>query len=520
MAIFFQKKERHVIPNWRSFENTAQLGELNASDKLELSTSYKPDISDLLEEWRHLKNIGLAGDLLGVGITCNQQENPIIQEISDYILLHRSEATSALITAAYKIKDSQNEKKTSSFEINSIDSFLLRKNLSILYERINFFKKRLISNPRNPVAWVELARLYAINGQDLKAEKAMKNALFLAPENRFVLRNMARFFAHIGDIEFAHDFIRKSKLVNIDPWLMATEISLADMRERGSRFTKQGVSIVNSNSFHPFNISELSSAIATLEMKNGNIKASRNFFDKSLIHPNDNSLAQAEWASQEDSKLLTISPKDFCIHNSFEALARNEFEHDKWEKAIEFSKLWFLDLPFSKTSILFGSSIASCKLKDHEQAVNIAKLGLISHPNDPQLLNNIAYSLSFNNQLEEAEKMLNQIRKEDCDYGDINSICIIATKGLLHFRQGNKEKGRNYYLKALELTKYANDHYFNSLALVNYIREEIIANDIEIKDFIPKINEIRRHYKGKDIADLADDVLKMYDESTNTQHRI
>ena len=35
------------------------------------------------------------------------------------------------------------------------------------------------------------------------------------------------------------------------------------------------------------------------------------------------------------------------------------------------------------------------KLKDNLQAVEIAKLGLLSHPNDPHLLNNIIYSLCF-----------------------------------------------------------------------------------------------------------------------------
>ncbi len=50
MAHLFQKKDRHVIPNWRSFENTSRLGELNGSKSIELDSTFKPDISDLVEE--------------------------------------------------------------------------------------------------------------------------------------------------------------------------------------------------------------------------------------------------------------------------------------------------------------------------------------------------------------------------------------------------------------------------------------------------------------------------------------
>ena len=51
MAYLFGKKDRHVIPNWRSFENTAKLGELNGSKNIRLDTSFKPDISDVLDDW-------------------------------------------------------------------------------------------------------------------------------------------------------------------------------------------------------------------------------------------------------------------------------------------------------------------------------------------------------------------------------------------------------------------------------------------------------------------------------------
>jgi hypothetical protein len=34
--------------------------------------------------------------------------------------------------------------------------------------------------------------------------------------------------------------------------------------------------------------------------------------------------------------------------------------------------------------------------------------------------------------------------------------------------------------------------------------------------FIPKLEEIKKHYEGKDISDMADDVLKTYKEKART----
>jgi Tfp pilus assembly protein PilF len=520
MANIFENKDRHVIPNWRSFENTAKLGELNGSKTIQLNSSFKPDISDLLEDWKENKNLGVAGDILGVAIVCNQQNDKIVKDVSDFVIKQANDATPALIKAANSIRQNKKEEIDFPFEIKNIQTFAFRENLEALFQRIKWYKQRLIQNPNNPIAWVELSRLYSINGQEIQAEKAMRNALFLAPENRFVLRNMARFFVHIGDIDFAHDNIKKSIITQHDPWVMATEIALADLRGRGSTFAKKGIQLINSNSFHPFNITELSSSIGTLELSNSSIKKSKKLFEKSLIHPNDNSLAQAEWVSQEENRILNFDPSKFNVNNSFEALARDAKEKKNWNKAIELSKNWFLDLPFSKGGILFGNEIATSKLKDHTKAVEIAKLGLVSHPNDHQLLNNIVYSLCLDNKIEEAEKHFNKIRLSQLDDSDINKVCITATKGLLHFRKGQSELGRKFYLDSMQLAKDLNNSYLSSLAFINYSREEVLLNEKDLSPIVPKLLEIKKKTTNEDISALVDEVIDLKNKKTNTQHGV
>ncbi|OXG06183.1 hypothetical protein BC749_102157 [Flavobacterium araucananum] len=103
MADFFEKKDRHLIPNWRSFDNTAKLGELNGSKSIKLDSSFKPDISDLLDGWNDSQSIGIAGDILGVALVCNQSDNQTVKNISKFVLQNQEIASKAIIEAANNI---------------------------------------------------------------------------------------------------------------------------------------------------------------------------------------------------------------------------------------------------------------------------------------------------------------------------------------------------------------------------------------------------------------------------------
>lgn len=512
MADFFEKKDRHLIPNWRSFENTAKLGELNGSKSIKLDSSFKPDISDLIDGWNESKSIGFAADILGVALVCNQEENQVVRNISQFVLQNQETASKAIIEAAKNILKPKKEEIQLNFDISNPHEFGDKTNLLEIHIKINNLKKKLTESPYNPILWVEIARFYSILGQDKRSEKALLNAFYLAPDNRYILRSISRFYVHIGDFDLAHDIIRKSNLTKLDPWLMATEIALATLRGRNSIFTKTGIQLVNSNNFHPFNISELASSVASVELKNASIIKSKKLFQLSLISPNDNSLAQAEWASQEDRNLMNVEPNKFNLVNSFEASAREFFDEGNWQESINHSKKWFFDQPFSKLGVLFGNEVASRKLRDNNQAVEIAKLGLISHPQDPHLLNNIIYALCLQNKIDEAEHFFKKVKKEHLNSREFSGICLTATTGLLYFRKGFYDLGREYYTKAIKIANDEKLTYFSSLAYINYIREEILIGQ-DVKEALPTLDKIVKNNVGKDIAEDAKEVLELYKKS-------
>ncbi|MFN8339970.1 MAG: hypothetical protein U0T36_13230 [Saprospiraceae bacterium] len=506
MASISGNKDRNVIPNWRKFEITANLGELNGSLNSKLNSSFKPDIADLLEDWEEEKSIGIAGDILGAAIICNQTKNDKVQEIAKFIEKNQHISSLALLDSAKFVVEQAKIHKDNYVKENSLHHEFSLQNL---YNQIAYQKNILKKNQRNAIAWVELSRLYSIQGLDSKAERSMKNALYIAPENRFVLRSMSRLFSHLGDVEFADNFLKKADITEYDPWVMATSIALSDMRGKNSKFAKSGLLKINSSNLHPFSTSELSSALATLEMRNGKIKNSKKLFNGSLKNPNDNSLAQAEWASQRELRLDNVNPHKFNLSNSFEALARDSKEKGEWENSIKYSKDWFLDMPYSKGAVLFGYDIALHKLKDTIQASEIGKLGLISHSNDHSLINNIMYALSLSNNTNEAEILYNKIKNSKLDRLNTTNICLTATKGLLNYRKGNIEEGRRLYIEAMDLAKKLDNDELTNLALVNFAREEILATKLYDTELLGKLKQLKNRSKDENVLEIIDQVLNL-----------
>ena len=187
MANFFEKKDRHIIPNWRSFENTTKLGELNGSKNIKLDSSFKPDISDLIENWNESNCIGIAGDILGVALVCNQESDKTVIDVSTFVLQNKHLASKAIIEVAKKILQPKQAEIELSLDINEPNTFNDKSNLFEIYNKISSFKKKLIQSSYNPIQWIELARYYSILGQDVKARRAINNALFLAPPSNNLL---------------------------------------------------------------------------------------------------------------------------------------------------------------------------------------------------------------------------------------------------------------------------------------------------------------------------------------------
>lgn len=516
MANLFEHKDRRVVPNWRSFGKTTVLGELNSFQLSKEILPIEPNIDDYIIDWQINKTVIHAADLLSAAIVNNKNDSQFINEAANFILDNKAKASKSQFSLACKILKKPIEKDFSArfTEIN-LDKLPLLINPEPIHEKIRVTKELINSFPNNPILYVELSRFYSIIGQERQSIKAMQSALHLAPNNRFVLRSATRLFAHFNNsdneyLDYIHNILRKSPMTSLDPWLASAEISIATIHNRTSKFIKKGMELINSKNISPFNFTELASSIGTVELLYGGTKKSRELFNKALISPNDNSLAQIEWASTKDRQ-LDIDPSHFNVKMNFEALALDNFQNDQYDLAIDNAVKWFIDMPFSKRPIMFGSNLATIILKDQAKSISFLNAGLISHPNDPQLINNLAYSLALDNKPTEAFDQLDKIRNVT-DYDEITSICLTATKGLSFFRSGFVNQGRQLYIEAIKETNHIKNKELNYIAILNYAREEILIGSEYITPVMDAVSKIPADSKDIVVRILRKDVLDLFEK--------
>jgi hypothetical protein len=173
-----------------------------------------------------------------------------------------------------------------------------------------------------------------------------------------------------------------------------------------------------------------------------------------------------------------------------------------------------MDMPFSKRPVMFGSYIASIFKDDHLSSRNFLKAGLYSHPYDPQILNNLAYSLALENKLDDAYSYLNKIRSHHV-MNDTTKICLTATKGLLYYRKGYVDFGRTFYLDAIKQTKSIRNKYLNNLAILNFAREEILRKSKYAEKLMNSVYKIPDDLIDRDINKLKKEVINLYDKNKN-----
>jgi tetratricopeptide (TPR) repeat protein len=516
LANLFEHKDRRVVPNWRSFGRSIVLGELNSFQIERTEPLEETSIEDYVIDFKINKTIIHASDLLSAAIVNDHRDHEVVISAAKFILKNSEKATKSQISLSQKILNNSPEKDISlKFKEVGISNYSAIINPFPLYEKIRATKELLRLYPNNAILYVELSRYYSILGQEKSSIQSMKIALHIAPHNRFVLRSATRLFAHYNTVQnnyldYIHRVLKNSPLTPIDPWLASAEISISTIKGQNSKFLKKGMNLLNSKNISPFNFTELASSLGTVELINGSSRKSRDFFNKSLISPNDNTLAQIEWASTKDNR-IEITQDNYNLAINFEALALDNYQNKEYEIALDNAIKWLSDQPYSKRPVMFGSNLASTIMKDQDKAIAIINAGLISHPYDPQLLNNLAYSLALEGKPNEALTELEKLKgKTNIDAS--TQICITATRGLAYFRLGQIDLGRHLYLEAIKKTKSISNQNLNWIAILNYAREELLHGSEESLEIMELVAKIPDKTDDLDVNTLRNDVINLHEK--------
>lgn len=502
MAFLCENIDRRVIPNWRSLKDTIENGELEYPQHL---NHVFFDLDEYVQDWNKNHSLIYASELVSAAIANNVKDNDSVKNAAEFILQHDGEITEAQKKVALSLLVHEDNKVVS----NSCELDELLMNTKDIYAKIGFLKGLIRRYPYNPINHVESARFYLMIGQVKQAIEAMNIALALDSTNRFISRSATRLFVHVEDFDRAHSILKNNEQVVADPWLMASEISVNLLRNRSSSLVKKGLELVKSGDYSPFSLSELTSSLGTLEFIKGTQKKSKILFNKSLVMPNDNALAQAEWAKSNNLSLKFN--KNICekVNLSYEANALYAYQNDSYEDALKFSIRWLNDMPYSKNPIFLGANIAYTFLQDYKTAEKILKRGLEANPNEPAFLNNLAYTYALEGKLADANNTILRLDKIS-DIDNRTKICLTATRGLIAYREKNIEKGRALYLTAIRSAKeISEDPTYNWSAILNFMREEILMSNMSYADVKSVLEQIQERPQDKGIKALKQDVMNL-----------
>jgi tetratricopeptide (TPR) repeat protein len=336
-------------------------------------------------------------------------------------------------------------------------------------------KTILRENSDVPFAWSELARHYLVLGEPEKAKKSMQCAIRLARNNRYIQRAATRLFVHLREPDRALHLLRASPMVTKDPWLLSAEIAASTKIDKTSSYISFARNIINSRDVGDYQKSELASALGTLEMENGVTKKAKELFNRSLISPTENSLAQAQWANNQGK--IIIPNTAWMTTQSHEALTLAARQDGRWDDVLKECALWLRDEPYSIQAALLGSYFGF-RPDTYSTAVQFATAGLLSENNNCDsinimLLNNRAVALTYQSKLKEA---YTDFEKAIALSDSKESAHLLATLGLISYRSGEPDFGAECYLKSIAWFHEVKDKGSALLASVYFLREHIRIN--------------------------------------------
>lgn len=448
---------RRVVPRWRDSTIVRGIAEdipVPSRFPARVTSTSKEFLDKKLDIWRRDPSIGMAADVVGAAFLSGHFESA--KDAAKYLLesgLAIPNELTSLAQLVLGIRKSRAHPAIAAFP----------------RDEIRRARKRLRHHFENPILLVDTARHFSALGQNGKALRFVNAALHLAPNHRFVLRAATRLLVHVDDPDAALRILRRAASTPGDPWLVSAEISVAAVAGRKSALLSRGAAILKEGRFPPSQITELASAIATSELSYGKNRVAKRFFADSLIAPNDNSIAQVEWANRREGLGFDVRRKVREVPLTFEAQFWVNYERRNEAMSKQLVRDWAIDEPFSSRPIVMGTFLGGI-YEDYQLGLELGEAGLIANPDDEQIVNNIAFIEASQGNLVRAWHRIQEL-------SNYKSPHFVANTGLIAYRMGEIELGRQCYRAAVKLAKLAKQPQTEALAILYFAREALLAGD-------------------------------------------
>lgn len=488
MAIYFEQTNRLMIPRWRKFypQNIAEEHKTLFTTEIE-RTTFSKTLQRKKQEWELNKTYGSAWELVNSAYV--NQEYKIGHEAASFLSRSLNPLSKNLQSVIREIlHDTQPENTVNEVTILPVESLMEMTKLEI-----KSVKRKISFYLRNEFLWLELGRLYCIIGNLYKADQCVAIALhFSNNHNRYFLRCVSRFYYHIARYDEAQNVIRRSPYLKKDPWLLSADISYANKMERHAVNAKTGIELLESHNYNNQAITELAGVLGTMEFKNDSLKKARKFTRQSLLAPNDNSLAQAEWISRE-IRDISIEPWIDKIAYGYEARTFEYLYSKNYVKTLDESLRWVMDQPFSKRACHFVSYFCIGPTQKYNLAIEVGELGANSNPTHFPILNNLSFAYSSVGDFVKAEKTLEKLASL---VSDAREQCFaLATTGYYYYRSKDLITGEECYQRAISLAVKNNFSDLKRLAEASLLREKFFAGQISYLQTANALDTIKEEAK-------------------------
>lgn len=459
---------RRLIPKWRPIATTLQTPDavpITVAPSQPLLGDHE-ELDRAIQHWRQNKTPGALGDVLSFGVH---------QDLAEMVAALGYEAlkTGTTVTPVQQLLIQDIAKDQGLIPAPFEGAVPSSDNQHPFQAPIRAVRALLKSAPDNALALLDYAQFQAAVGRLQRAERAIRTALNLRPDNRLVLRTAARFFVHAGKADVGHALIRRHARTATDPWLMASEIALADVARTQSQFLSKGKRFLfNHKTLPAGQITELAGAVSMAELASGNLKRARETQRQALLAPNDNVIAQAIELRGKLGLQLDGVTIERAIAASSEARVLQAWVDAAPDDVAMYAREWHALEPFSSRPVQMLSTLLAYQ-GDHEVALRWIRAGLLADPADHGLLINLAYVLVLRKDYVAATEALRRLKAMKLPELDPFTL---AAEGLMAYQQGAFAAGDQYYGAAVALLDKMRRPEISAYCLLN---QALAARDNE-----------------------------------------
>jgi len=496
MSVTYDDKNRQVVPRCLEYSTACSLKLLKVIRKQEEIQHTGLQDSNARQEWLDRPSIDTAVDFVGEALILKDFKSEEAIKTANYIISKAKSPSFLIRQLAGHFLEPKPLKWAEPSEIQSEHESR---------EDIARLKKSVRMYPENSIAWSDLSLHYATLGQVDKAKTAMKVALYLGNNNRFILRSASRCFMHLGEPDRAIAILNRSGRCAIDPWIASAEIAIAERTGLKSRSISKARDLIKNENLTPLSKSELAISLGTLEMKGGSVKHAKKFMKQALIDPTENALAQAEWmVNQLKIDVDAMVQLRSIVPASYEATAVHLYYKKQFEQSLKAAEMWGKFQFLSSRPIIISMFLSSTHLDNDSKAIDIFNNALPAQIQNPLVINNYAFALARIGLTEVAATALSKININEVS--DDEKLTLTATYGLVSFREGDIEQGRKLYSTAVRGFELINN--FRSAARATYYWA-VEEKRIKSQNAESKIREAKGRIERHNVFDFEDLVKKL-----------